>query len=496
MSSSKEKMEVSDIRSQTPKILHDLKKKLKHLRDIRHEIKKKRIFFDENRERFGLDELSQLVKVKNTSEVKGYPFKGSKSTYNKTTGGIRFGLKVVPIETKYDKTEHPCNLENLVLKELTENVVNKNISPHVAYYLGTQKVNNKSKALKMLNLKRLEVEEKIRTHSNMLVSEFVEGGSLDNWVYNIYEDDNEITDKQWKNIVFQLIYTISIIQHYYRMMHNDFHYGNILIDDSLTPGGYFVYKIRGKTYYIKNTGVIPKLWDFEFCMVYSNKIPEAYPNKFIIGPYEYDKKTHKTIIDPNRLDESEDTDDLNVPYNYNEVYDVHYFLTSLLDLYISQELFDWIIQLYPREVIPEDEESTESRTTKTTESSDYESSSSELDELAEQLTLSDKSSKDDKDTLSDENTSDDTSNDTSDDTSNDTSDDTSEDTSEDTSDNTSDDSTKEPVYVSEGRLINGTEEVFKLPTPFELLDDEFFKPFLVKPDDFDESTAIYFNAGF
>ena len=83
-----------------------------------------------------------------------------------------------------------------------------------------------------------------------------------------------------------------------------------------------------------------------------------------------------TIIDPNRLDESEDTDDLNVQYNYNEVYDVHYFLTSLLDLYISQELFDWTIQLYPREVIPEDEESTESRTTKTTESSDYESSSS------------------------------------------------------------------------------------------------------------------------
>lgn len=490
MSSNKEKVEVSDIRSQTPKILHELKKKLKHLRDIRHEIKKKRIFFDENRERFGLDELSQLVKVKNTSEVKGYPFKGSKTSYNKTTGGIRFGLKVVPIETKYDKTEHPCNLENLVLKELTENVVNKNISPHVAYYLGTQKVNNKSKALKMLNLKRLEVEEKIRTHSNMLISEFVEGGSLDNWVYNIYEDDNEISDEQWKNIVFQLIYTISIIQHYYRMMHNDFHYGNILIDDSLTPGGYFVYTIRGKTYYIKNTGVIPKLWDFEFCMVYSNKIPDAYPNKFIIGPYEYDKKTHKTLVDPSRLDESEDTDDLNVPYNYNEVYDVHYFLTSLLDLYISQELFDWIIQLYPREVIPEDEESTASSSTSESSSdqsssSKYDSSSSsdDLDELVEQLTLSD-----------DNENSEDSTNSANGDY--DSSSDTSSLSSSQSDDLSSSSSSHEPIYVSDGRLINGTEEIFKLPTPIELLDDDFFTSFTVKPDDFDESTAIYFNAGF
>ena len=313
MSKADKKLESSDLKSNSPKILHELNKKIKHLQHIRHEIKKKRIFFDENKERFGLEQLSQLVKVKNTSEVKGYPFKGHKNTYNKITGGIRFGLKVVPIETKYDKNEHPCNLENLVLKELTENIVNKNISPHIAYYLGTQKVTNKSKALKMLNLKRLEVEEKIRTHSNMLISEFVEGGSLDNWVYNTYEDDEEITDEQWKNIVFQLVYTISIIQHYYRMMHNDFHYGNILIDDSITPGGYFVYTIKNRTYYIKNTGIIPKLWDFEFSMVYSDKIPECYPNKFIVGPYEYDKKAHKTLVDPSRLEETEDPEDLNVP---------------------------------------------------------------------------------------------------------------------------------------------------------------------------------------
>jgi hypothetical protein len=367
--------------------------------------------------------------------------------------------------------------------------------------LGTQKVNNKSKALKMLNLKRLEVEEKIRTHSNMLISEFVEGGSLDNWVYNTYEDDNEIADEQWKNIVFQLLYTIAIIQHYYRMMHNDFHYGNILIDDSLTPGGYFVYDIAGKTYYIKNTGTIPKLWDFEFSMVYSNKIPESYPNKYIIGPYEYDKKTHKTIIDKSKLpdDETEDPSDLNVPYNYNEVYDVHYFLTSLLDLYISQELFDWIIELYPREVIPEDDDSTSSSTSSSLSSSSRQSSSSsrqsssssekenkskqensqqgdsDNDELVKDLTLSDNSTRDSSSS--------------------------SDSSSDSTSDSTSDSSSSsghesEPLYISEGRLINGTEDVFKLPSPLDLLKHGFFENFTVKPSDFDETTAIYFKAGF
>jgi serine/threonine protein kinase len=210
-----------------------LDKKLKYLQEIRHEIKRKRFIFDEGKEKLGLDELSQLIKVKNTSDVKGYPFKAYKTKYESKTRGIKFGIKIVPIETKYEKHEHPSNLEGLILKELTDNIINKDVSPHIVYYLGSQKITNKSRALKMLNLKRLEAEEKIRTHSNMLISEFVEGGSLDNWIFETYEQDKEISDIQWKNIVFQLIYTISIIQKRYRLMHNDFHYGNILIDDTI-----------------------------------------------------------------------------------------------------------------------------------------------------------------------------------------------------------------------------------------------------------------------
>jgi hypothetical protein len=284
----------------------------------------------------------------------------------------------------------------------------------------------------------------------------VDGGSLDNWIYNTYENDKEIEDDQWKNIVFQLIYTIAIIQKYYKMMHNDFHYGNILIDTSIKPGGYLVYQIDQKTYYLKNTGIIPRLWDFEFSMVYSDKIPDAYPNKFILGPYDYDRKLHKTIITDDEMENLSDSE-LNVPFNYNEVYDVHYFLTSLLDLYISQELFDWIIELYPRELIPDDTDSTASSSSNSSvaSSSSVVASSSSVASSLDSFTHSETETKS-------------------------------------TSNKNSDDN----KYLLEGRLINGANDVFQLPTPLELLKQKFFEPFTVKPDDFDEKTAIYFNAGF
>jgi hypothetical protein len=434
-----------------------LNKKSRYLRDIRHEIKKKRIFFDESKERLGLDELSQLTKVRNTSEVKGYPFKGSKQKYQSVTRGIEFGIKIVPIETKYEKFEHPSNIESLVLKELTDNIIEKNVSPHIVYFLGQQKITNKSRAFKMLNLKRLETEQKIRTHSNMLISEFVHGGSLDNWIFETYENDKEISDIQWKNIVFQLVYTIAIIQKHYKMMHNDFHYGNILIDDSIQPGGYLVYTIDDKTFYLKNTGIIPKIWDFEFSMVYSDKIKESYPNKFIIGPYHYDRKNHKTLVDLEK--EGLKKEDLNVPFNYNQVYDVHYFLTSLLDLYISQELFDWIVNLYPADLIPEDTSSTDKSSTNdssTTDESpstdDSSSTNSDLSESSSSVSSSSVPSSVD-----------------------------------------SSSSGNEEKYLCEGRLINGVEELFDLPTPLELINSDFFKSFTIKPADFDENNAIYFN---
>jgi hypothetical protein len=449
----------------------DYIKKQKTLQELRHEIKKKRLLFDEGKEKFGMDELSQLMKVKNTSEVKGYPLRASKGS------NLKVALKIVPIETKYEKEEHPCHLEHIILKELTDNIVNKNISPHVAHFLGVQKVSNKSRALKHLNLKRLEVEEKIRTHSSMLIAEYVEGGSLDNWIFNTYEDDKEIDDITWRNIIFQLIYTLAVLQHYYKLMHNDFHYGNILIDNTITPGGYFVYEINNEKYYLPNTGISPKIWDLEFAMSYTDKIKDAYPNKFIIGPHRYDRKQHKTIVE----NEEEVAQDYNVPYNYNQVYDLHYVLTSLLDLYISQEIFDWIIKLYPQELIPDDESSYESSLTLPNSDNDSDSESdsdNDSDNESDSESDSDSDSDNDSESKSDSDKS------------------TKDKTKTETKSETDSDSETENQYIDEGRLINGMEKMFDLPTPLQLLEDPLFESFKTKPQDFDEKTAVYFKAGF
>lgn len=466
------------------------KEKIEILSNISREIRKKRFILDDSRENFGFDKMSLLSKVQNTEEVKGYPMVASKVT-SKILKGVKVGLKVVPVETKYPKDEHPSSLEIIALKELTKEIVCKNVSPHIAYYLGSQKVPNKCKALKFLNLKRLEVEELVRTHSNILISEFIEGNSLDTWVYNIYEDNNKISDEEWRILVFQLVYTLAVIQKRYRLMHNDMHYGNILIDTSLKkePGQYFVYKINDKIYYLRNTGFIPKLWDWEFAMSYNNKIPDFYPNKFIIGKYSFDRK--KFVTEQVELD-TDDSTEFNVPYNYNEIYDLHYFLVSLLDLYISPELFDWIVSIYPDELIPREDNSEESSSDRNSDRSSNESSKlnivSEIhEEIDEEAVLKKKLAK-----LSlNKKSEDDSENESEQNSTNSSRSDYPDDSESCTSSETYD------RYLSSGRIRNGIDEEFEdLPIPIKLLDHDFFEQFTKKPADFDESKAIYFDSGF
>ena len=495
----------------------DFEEKCKILKNIRNDIKKKRILLDESKDYFGLDEMSLLTKVKNTSEIKGYPFKASKK--GKSLRGIKMGLKVVPIETKYKKDQHPSNLEYMALKELTDNMVYNRKSPHIVHYLGAQKVSNKCRALKFLNLKRLEVEGCIRSHSTMIISEFVEGGSLDNWIFHTEENDQHISSEQWKYIVFQVIYTIAIMQNDYKMMHNDFHYGNILIDNSIKtyPGSYFVYEINGNTYYLKNTGIIPKLFDFEFCMVYSNKIPGFYANKLVIGNNSFDSKTFRTTIVENNIEESEssessdssdssDSSEECLPINYNEIYDLHYFLCSLLDRYISNDLYEWITSLYPHELIPEESSGSKTSTIDTSTPSstvtieEYYSGISNLN--SDNASDSDNASNSDNASDSENNSdnasdSDNASNseNNSDNASNSDSDSDSENNSDSDSENNSA-SESESIYIYEGRIINGVEELFDdLPIPRTILNHSFFESLKLKPQDLDEKVSYYFKSG-
>lgn len=425
--------------------------KIKNVAKLRQDFKKKRFILDESLENFGLDTFKQLTNVKNIDEIKGYPFKGYFNDLKKTNL-IKLAFKLIPIESKYTKQEHPSNIEYLMLKEFNDELVLKNVTPHVVNYIGYKKIYNKSKAIKFLNLKRLEHENKILNYSNVLISEYIEAGSLDNWVYEIYQNQKEITCLDWKCLVFGLLYTIYVLQDKYKFMHNDLHYGNILIDE-IQKGGYIVYTIENVgTWYLPNNGFIAKLWDMEFGMVYSTKnTNHIYVNRFIVGNSKINYKTREIEEDDH------DSDALvNIPITFNKVYDVHYLLTSLLDLYISDDLFDWIMKLYPDELIPPSEHTSHTCTSNSSASKLTESTTNKSNTNSTSLlSYSSKSS---------------------------------------SSNSSYSESSELSELLHDGRLVNGVEDLYKdLPIALDLLTCSFFDEFKIKPKDFNKDTSLFFE---
>ena len=63
------------------------------------------------------------------------------------------------------------------------------------------------------------------------------------------------------SVLYQLLIAVYAIHRYYAIWHRDIKTSNVLIK-IIKPGGYFEYVIEGKTYYVKNTGVVVYLADF------------------------------------------------------------------------------------------------------------------------------------------------------------------------------------------------------------------------------------------
>lgn len=93
---------------------------------------------------------------------------------------------------------------------------------------------------------------------DILYMEYFKGGSLFNW------RTNKITLEQYRNIIFQIIFTLfQILSKYPKFRHYDLHLDNILIDDMcLSYQGKIQYIIDGKSYYIDPLGINPVIADF------------------------------------------------------------------------------------------------------------------------------------------------------------------------------------------------------------------------------------------
>ncbi len=63
------------------------------------------------------------------------------------------------------------------------------------------------------------------------------------------------------SILYQLLIAVYAIHHYYSIWHRDIKSSNVFVK-MIKPGGYFEYVIKGKSYFVKNTGVVVYLADF------------------------------------------------------------------------------------------------------------------------------------------------------------------------------------------------------------------------------------------
>ena len=91
----------------------------------------------------------------------------------------------------------------------------------------------------------------------LVVNEFAEGD-----LGRYLKDTQRWSLKLVENCIFQVAIGLYAMEKYFRgMTHNDLHYGNVLVHE-VKPGGYWVYKIDGKRYYLPNLGYVFVLWDF------------------------------------------------------------------------------------------------------------------------------------------------------------------------------------------------------------------------------------------
>lgn len=391
--------------------------KRKHLLKVKSSIAKGQVVFDPSRYCFGFKEHQLLFNVSQKQSIKGY----STILFQQDDDELKYVAKVIPLSREFEEENHPTLIEPVISKFVTEHFWDS-ITPHICVHFQNLMVENNVRALRSLPLKALH--NRIYKKSVIMVVEYVSAGSLEQ-----YARDNIISLEQWRYIIFGVVYTLATLQHSVHLMHADLHYGNVLIDNECgsVNSVLFCYNYKSAkgddfSFYIPHPGLLPKLFDYEFSV--------------------YDEIPVNMITAGSK----------NTPEQFHPAYDIHFFMTSLLDLDIPDKVREFILSIFPVEVIPEQPIGDGH--------SDSDSECSEEGYTSEDMYASDESVL----TVSDDNTTTTT-------TDTDTIDTTT------TTDYTSETSSKDSdpsSYLYHGQLRTGVETQFALPSPLDVLQHDFF----------------------
>lgn len=227
----------------------------------------------------------------------------------------------------------PENIEVDITKFLNKLL---NHTPHIIKYISSYTCLNKllidlTPSFDVFN----KIQFPIYNHSNLLIIPFYKYLSLTEYISKYYKD---IKKEEWICILFQIIYTLSVIQyHYPSFRHNDLSSNNVFVDytyDKKNKKQYICYKFKNKKFYLKNNGVKIYIGDFDFA-----NINELYNNS-------------KTSCGFQNIGISEDS---------NSMFDFHLFINYLyynllvktkynsihrLD-YVDDNIINFIIKLIP-----------------------------------------------------------------------------------------------------------------------------------------------------
>lgn len=332
--------------------------------DVRHYVDKKSIKI--------IPFLKSLLEIKRDvkylGEILTFVSSGSNGIIFKESGGD-YAIKIVFYDKKYTQNNKykngiyqksiDFNSEILILKKLsylvrekkTPHLINPLISANVDLYPVIYEISRLLKHGKLSSKRRNSLEKIIDKFKNkkflfstcsMILVEYAPSGDLLDFLRNVVSGKIKIELSTWKNILFQIIYTLYIIQSYYPgFRHNDLKANNILMS-RFRKSRANKYKIKDIKYpfLIPSCEYVIYIWDFDFSaiegQINNEKVSSSWTNKF------------------------------NIHNKRNDYYDIHYLINSLKtfipDLYRSQnvpsEIKDFFRKIVPRQYSGKDVKNT------------------------------------------------------------------------------------------------------------------------------------------
>jgi predicted unusual protein kinase regulating ubiquinone biosynthesis (AarF/ABC1/UbiB family) len=118
---------------------------------------------------------------------------------------------------------------------------------------------------------------------HLIIMNELANGDLKQYLYN-YSTRPQNKNRDIFSALSQIFMGIAALQTHLHTIHNDLHWGNVLYH-SITPGGWWWYRVGDTDVYIRNTGQLWVLWDFG--MAVETKLP-IRNNKTIIELYSTD----------------------------------------------------------------------------------------------------------------------------------------------------------------------------------------------------------------